>query len=171
MDEIYEIVDQVKYSFFGIDEVYKLVMDVQNRLIYCEIWVRILQNLRCLSCKSINFVLRVKPTSISLVWLFGLCLFVWYVWFIKLCCVRCRCGKKENILNFALSPLRLVQMKFLMSSIFKLVCKRCIGWKQLVKIFLSSVKMICLRCFCCAMKFNMPSVVKLGCKRYIGWKG
>ena len=27
MDEIYEIVDQVKYSFFGIDEVYKLVME------------------------------------------------------------------------------------------------------------------------------------------------
>ena len=27
MDEMYEIVDQVTYRFFGIDELYKLVMD------------------------------------------------------------------------------------------------------------------------------------------------
>ena len=43
--------------------------------------------------------------------------FVWfvvcYVWLIKLACMRCRCGM--NILNFGLSPLRLVYMKFLMA--------------------------------------------------------
>ena len=39
-----------------------------------------------------------------------LCLVVWYVLkflyfnFIKLACIRRRCGMKENILNFALSP-------------------------------------------------------------------
>ena len=32
-------------------------------------------------------------------------LVVWYVWFIKLGCIRCRCGMKENILYFVLSPL------------------------------------------------------------------
>ena len=75
---------------------------------------------------------------------------------------------KKNILNYALSPLCLVYMKFLMPSVVNLGCKRCIGWKQQVKIFLPSVKMGCLRCFCCAMKFLMPSVVKLGCKRCTG---
>ena len=44
---------------------------------------------------------------------------------------------------------------------------RCIGWKRYVKIFLLSVKMNCLRCFCCAMKFLMTSVIQLGCKRCI----
>ena len=33
-----------------------------------------------------------------------LCLVVWYVRFIKLSCIRCRCGMIENIVNFALSP-------------------------------------------------------------------
>ena len=47
---------------------------------------------------------------------------------------------------------------------------RCIGWKRYVKIFLLSVKMNCLRCFCCAMKFLMTSVTQLGCKRCICWK-
>ena len=77
---------------------------------------------------------------------------------------------KENILNFALSPLCLVYMKFLLPSVLKLGCKRYIGKKQQVKIFVSSVKMSCLRCFCCVMRFLMPSVVKLVCKRCIGWK-
>ena len=46
-----------------------------NFLNLVEIWIWILQNLRCLSCKSTNFVLVVKPTLMSLFWLFGLCLF------------------------------------------------------------------------------------------------
>ena len=83
---------------------------VRNWSIYCEIWISILRNLRCLRYKSINFVLMVKPTLMSLFWLFGLCLFVCYVWFIKLGCIRCRCGKKESILNFALSRLCLVNI-------------------------------------------------------------
>ena len=36
----------------------------------------------------------------------------------------------ENILNFALSSLCLVYMKFLMPSVTKLGCKRCISWKR-----------------------------------------
>ena len=79
------------------------------------------------------------------------------------------CCMKENILSFALSPLCLVYMKFLMPSVIKLGCKRCIGWKWYVEIFRLSLKMSCLRCFCCTMKF-MPSVIKLGCKRCAGWK-
>ena len=46
-----------------------------NFLKLVKIWIWILQNLRCLSCKSTNFVLVVKPTLMSLFWLFGLCLF------------------------------------------------------------------------------------------------
>ena len=44
-----------------------------------KIWIWILQNLRCLGCKSKNFVLVVKPTLMSLFWLFGL-LFAMYDW-------------------------------------------------------------------------------------------
>ena len=46
-----------------------------NFLKLVKIWIWILQNLRCLSCKSTNFVLVVKPRLMSLFWLFGLCLF------------------------------------------------------------------------------------------------
>ena len=58
------------------------------------------------------------------------CMKTFMVSFIKLGCTRCRCGMKENILNFALSPLWLVYMKFLMPSVMKLGCKRCIDWKR-----------------------------------------
>ena len=44
----------------------------------------------------------------------------------------------------------------------------CIGWKEYLKIFLSSVKISSLRCFFCAVKFIMSSVVKFGYKRGIG---
>ena len=156
----------------------------------------ILRCLRCgciyeisyaISCKSINFLLLVKPriklfnilgeTHVNVVvgcsgcvYVFGclVCMNVPMLSFIKLGCLRCRCGMKENILNFVLSPLRMVYMKFLMSSVIKLGCKRCIGWKGQVEIFLLSVKMSCLRCFCCTMKFPMPSVIKLGCKLCVG---
>ena len=46
-----------------------------NFLKLVETWKWILQNLRCLSCKSKNFVLVVKPTLMSLFWLLGLYLF------------------------------------------------------------------------------------------------
>ena len=81
MDEMYEIVHQATYRFFGIDEVYKLVMDEMNKI----------------------------GRLIAKCW---------------------HCGFKENILNFALSPLCLVYIKFLMPSVLKLGCKRCIGWKE-----------------------------------------
>ena len=90
--------------------------NVRNWSIYCEIWICILQKFLCLRCKSKNFVLVVKPTF-DVVVLVVRVVFVWYVWFIKLACVRCRCGMKENIFNFALSPLCLVYVKFLMSSV------------------------------------------------------
>ena len=82
MDEINEIVHQATCRFFGIDEVYKLVMNEMyeiGRFIANSLrnLLRILQNLRCLSFKSINFVLVVKPTLMSLFWFFKWCLFVW----------------------------------------------------------------------------------------------
>ena len=72
--------------------------NVWNWSIFCKVWIWILQNLCSLSCKSINFVLVVKLTLMLLFWLFASCL--WYVWFIKLGCIRCHCVMKENILNF-----------------------------------------------------------------------
>ena len=64
-------------QIFGVSEMYKICdgWNVRNRPISCRVWIWILQNLRCLSCKSINFVLLVKSTLMSLFWLFGLCLF------------------------------------------------------------------------------------------------
>ena len=44
--------------------------------------------------------------------------------------IRSHCDMKDNILNFALSLLCLVYMKFFMLSVAKLGWKRCIGWKQ-----------------------------------------
>ena len=46
-----------------------------NFLKLVKIWIWILQNLYCLSCKSTNLVLVVKPTLMPLFWMFGLCLF------------------------------------------------------------------------------------------------
>ena len=89
---------------------------------------------------------------------------------INLCCILCRCGLSENILTFWLSPLYLVCMKVILLSVIKLGCKRCVGWKQLVNVFLLSVKMSFLRGFCCARKFLIPSVINIGCKRCIGWR-
>ena len=57
-------------------------------------------------------------------------LVVWYVWFIKLGCIRCCCGMKGNILKDALSLLCLLCMKFLMPSVVTLCCMRCTGWKK-----------------------------------------
>ena len=36
----------------------------------------------------------------------------------------------ENILSFVLSSFYLVYMKFLMPSVIKLGCERCISWKR-----------------------------------------
>ena len=80
MDEMYEIAQQAKYMFLGGRwSVHKIGngWNVQDWLIYCKVWIWILQNLRCLSFKSKNFLLVVKPTLVSLFWLFGLCLYVW----------------------------------------------------------------------------------------------
>ena len=102
--------------------------NVQNWLIYCKIWIWILQNLRCLSYNSCHKLCVSGETHLDVVVLVVrlvfLCLVVWYVWYMKLGFM------KENIFNFALPPLCLVYMKFLLSSVLKLGCKRCIGWKQ-----------------------------------------
>ena len=60
-----------------------------------------------------------------------------------------------------------------MSSVTKLGCKRCIGWKRYVQIFLLSVKMSCLHWFCCArwvslfffffFELQIENLVCLGC--------
>ena len=136
MDEMYEIAQQARYRFLGVSEMYKICdgWNEWNRLISCRVWIWILENLRCLRCKSINFVLLLKPTLMPLFWLFGLCVCVWLLGmyeslmlsFIKLGCIRCCCGMKENTLNFALSPLCLLYMKFLIASVIKLGCKRFI---------------------------------------------
>ena len=104
---------------FGVDEMYE-----NDRFIAkfeCE-YSRI-----CLSCKSINFALAVKPTMMSLFWLFGLCLSVWFFGIYESSyAIIHKIGlyTKENILNFALSPLCLVYMEFLMPPVLKLGCKR-----------------------------------------------
>ena len=62
-------------------------------------------------------MLVVNPTLMSLLWLFGLCLYdVWlfdmhessYGIIHKIGLLRCPCGMKESILNFTLSTLFLV---------------------------------------------------------------
>ena len=171
MDEMYEITHQTKSRFLGIDEAYQIgdVLNVQNWPISYRVWIRILQIFHCLRCKIINFVLLVTTNLMPLFWLFGLCvcvlLFGMYqiltISFIKLGCLRCRCGMKENILNFVLSALCLVYIKFLMPSIIKLGFKRCVGWKWWVDIFLLLLKMSRLRCFCCAIKFLVSWVIKI----------
>ena len=44
--------------------------------------------------------------------------------------IRYGWNMKENILNFALSPLSLVYIEFLMPTVIQLGCKCYIGWKQ-----------------------------------------
>ena len=76
MDKMYEVVYQATYRFFGVDEVHKLVLDemyqigwfiVKIEYEYSRIFVAsVVTEFRCLSCKSINFVLVVKPTLMSL---------------------------------------------------------------------------------------------------------
>ena len=41
-----------------------------------------------------------------------------------------------------------------MSSVIKLGCKRCTGWKRQAKMFLLSVKISCLGCFCCVLSVS-----------------
>ena len=136
MDEMFEIAQQTKYRFLGVSEMYKIWdgWNVWNRSSFCSVWIWILQNLRCLSCKSTNFVLLVKSTLISFFWLFGLCVCVLLLGMyessysiIGLYTLLLR--YERDIRNFALSPLCLPYMKFLMPSVKKLGCKRCIGWK------------------------------------------
>ena len=74
MDEMYEIVYQATYRFFGIDEMYRLVMDKMYEIV----WKLIFRN--WLKCeyeypRITNFVLVVKLTLMSLFWMFGLFLF------------------------------------------------------------------------------------------------
>ena len=98
-------------DFLGIDEVYKIGAEwnVRNWLIYCVVWIWILQNLRCLSCKSINFVLIVKPT----------------LWWRCFGCSGCVC-----VLGC------LVCIEILMLSFIKLGCIRVAAWKEIFLIFL-----------------------------------
>ena len=72
------------------------------------------------------------------VWLFGMYessyaiiqIYDIIISFIKLSWIGCRCGLKKNSLNFVLSPLYLIYMRFLLPSVIKLGCKRCTCWKR-----------------------------------------
>ena len=133
---MFEIAQQTKYRFLGVSEMYKICdgWNVWHRSSFCSVWIWILQNLRCLSWKSTNFVLLVKSTLISFFWLFGLCVCVLLLGMyessysiIGLYALLLR--YERDICNFALSPLCLLYMKFLMPLVKKLGCKRCIGSK------------------------------------------
>ena len=118
----------VKCTKFVMDEMYEIgqvfaVFEYE----YCRICV-------ASSCKSTNFVLLVKSTLISFFWLFGLCVCVLLLGMyessysiIGLYTLLLR--YERDIRNFALSPLCLLYMKFLMPLAKKLGCKRCIGSK------------------------------------------
>ena len=65
-------------------------------------------------------------------------------------------------------------MKILMPSVIILGCMRCAGWKRQVKIFLLSVKISFLHCFCCVAsvsEFFSPLWIRnlgfLGCVEQI----
>ena len=59
MDEMYKIVHQATYRFFGNDELYKLVM---NEMYEIGRFIAKFEYEYSRICKSINFVLVVKPT-------------------------------------------------------------------------------------------------------------
>ena len=122
MEEMYEIVHQATYRFFGIDEMYKLVMDEMYEIVWIWVFRNWLKFEYEYSKICVVSVVRAKlcvsgKTHADVVVLVVWVVFVWfvvcYVWLIKLGCIRCRCGM--NILNFGLSPLCLVYMKFLMA--------------------------------------------------------
>ena len=106
MDEMYENFYQATYRFFGIDEMYKLVMDEMYEIV----WIWIFWNWEHKLCVS-------GKTHVDAVVLVVWVVFIWFVvchlWLIKLGCIRRRCVM--NILNFGLSPLCLVYMKFFMA--------------------------------------------------------
>ena len=116
----------VEFTQFVMNEMYEIGQFLEFEYEYCRIY---------LSCKSINFVLQAKSTLMSFFRCSGcahvfsclVCMKVLMLSFIKLGCIRCCCGMKENILTFALSPLCLVYIKLPMPSVTKLGCKRCIN--------------------------------------------
>ena len=100
----------MKCTKFVIDEMYEIGQFlVEFEYEYCRIWLFGL----CVCVLSCLVCIKVLMLSSK-----------------KLGCIRCRCGMKENILNFALSPLCLVYMKFLMPLVIELGCNRCIGSKR-----------------------------------------
>ena len=105
-------------GFFGIDEMYNLVMDEMYEISWIWIfwiWIwtefalsQLLEHKPCCGETHVDVVVLV-------VWVVFVWFVVWYVCFIKLGCIRRCSDMKENILNFGLSPLCLVYMKFLMA--------------------------------------------------------
>ena len=98
----------------------------------------------------VNLVLVLKPTLMSLFLLFGLCLHVRlfdmyessYAIIQKIGLHSCSCGMNKNILNFVLSSLYQICMKFLIPSVIKLGYKLCKNKK--IKIFLLPIKVVCV---------------------------
>ena len=108
---------------FRIDEMFdKLVIDEMYEIVWIWIFWNWLKLEYEYSRICVVWVVRAKSlccgkTHVDVVLLVVWVVFVWfvvcYVWLIKLGCIRRRCGM--NILNFGLSPLCLVYMKFLMA--------------------------------------------------------
>ena len=122
MDDKYEIVHQAMHRFFGVDEMYKLVMDEMYEIVWIWIFWNWLKSEYEYSRICVASVVRAQTlccgeSHVDVVVLVVWVVFVWFVvcnvWLIKLGCIRCLCGM--DILNFGLSPLCLVHMKFLMA--------------------------------------------------------
>ena len=134
----YEIVHLITYRFFGIDEIYTWWWMKCTKLVEYEYfwnWLKFeYENSKICIVSIVRAQLGVSDEThvdvvVFVVWVVFVWFVVWYAWFMKLGYIRRRCGMKENILDFGLSLLFLVYLKFLMAQVLELGCKRWIDWK------------------------------------------
>ena len=134
----YEIVHLITYRFFGIDEKYTWWWMKCTKLVEYEYfwnWLKFeYENSKICIVSIVRAQLCVSDEThvdvvVFVVWVVFVWFVVWHAWFMKLGYIRRRCGMKENILDFGLSPLFLVYLKFLMAQVLELGCKRWIDWK------------------------------------------
>ena len=134
----YEIVHLITYRFFGIDEIYTWWWMKCTKLVEYEYfwnWLKFeYENSKICIVSIVRVQLCVSDEThvdvvVFVVWVVFVWFVVWYAWFMKLGYIRRRCGMKENILDFGLSLLFLVYLKFLMAQVLELGCKRWIDWK------------------------------------------
>ena len=134
----YEIVHLITYRFFGIDEKYTWWWMKCTKLVEYEYfwnWLKFeYENSKICIVSIVRAPLCVSDEThvdvvVFVVWVVFVWFVVWYAWFMKLGYIRRRCGMKESIFDFGLSPLYLVYLKFLMAQVLELGCKRWIDWK------------------------------------------